>query len=73
LFSNNQRIKMKKDLVTYIFLALAILALYISTKTYKNFSLDKSIKSCVISQMKKNSDLNSDQAKKFCLEQIKVK
>tara|TARA_B100001123_G_C15036517_1_gene917644 strand:+ start:100 stop:294 length:195 start_codon:yes stop_codon:yes gene_type:complete len=64
---------MKKDLPLYIFLALAVIALYISTKTYKNFSLDKSIKSCVISQMKKNSNMTSDQAKSYCIEQIKVK
>ena len=64
---------MKKDLPLYLFLAVAIFALYISTKTYKNFSLDKSIKSCVISQMKKNSNMTSDQAKSYCIEQIKVK
>tara|TARA_Y100001970_G_scaffold264964_1_gene352059 strand:+ start:226 stop:453 length:228 start_codon:yes stop_codon:yes gene_type:complete len=71
--NQDQKFNMKKNLTLYIFLILAIIALYISTKTYKNFSLDKSIRACVISQLKKNNDMNSKQAEKFCLEQIKIK
>tara|TARA_Y100001970_G_scaffold240307_1_gene302928 strand:- start:6427 stop:6621 length:195 start_codon:yes stop_codon:yes gene_type:complete len=64
---------MKKNLTLYVFLVLAIIALYISTKTYKNFSLDKSIRACVLSQIKKNSEMKPEQAKKYCKEQIKKK
>ena len=53
--NQDQKFNMKKNLTLYIFLILAIIALYISTKTYKNFSLDKSIGACVISQLKKNN------------------
>ena len=64
---------MKKDLGIYIFIAVAIIALYLTTKSYNNFSLDKSISACVIAQMKKDKTLKNEQAKEFCEKEIKIK
>ena len=64
---------MKKDLPLYLFLAVAIIALYISTKTYKNFSLDKSISACIYAQLKKNKEMKMSEAERFCEAEIKVK
>ena len=64
---------MKKDLGIYIYLGIAIIALYITTKTYKNFSLDKSISACVMAQLKLKKILKAEDAKKYCEKEIKVK
>tara|TARA_Y100001970_G_C13835032_1_gene651672 strand:+ start:400 stop:600 length:201 start_codon:yes stop_codon:yes gene_type:complete len=64
---------MRKNLGLYAFLVLAFLALFISRQSYKNFSLEKSINSCVISQMKKSKNMTSTEARLFCESEIKVK
>tara|TARA_B100001250_G_C19349439_1_gene592674 strand:- start:124 stop:321 length:198 start_codon:yes stop_codon:yes gene_type:complete len=64
---------MRKNLGIYLFLILAIIALYISKKNYKNFSLDKSIRACIAVQVSKNKDMKAEDARKYCEEEIKVK
>ena len=64
---------MRKDIGLYIFLTFAIIALYLTTKTYNNFSLDKSLSACIYAQMKKNNDLMLVDAEKFCENNIKKK
>jgi len=64
---------MKKDLGIYIFIGIAIIALYMTTKTYKNFSLDKSIAACVMSQLKLKKYMKAEDAKRYCEKEIKVK
>ena len=64
---------MKKNLGFIAFLILAFLALFLSRQSYKNFSLDKSIKSCIIAQIKKNQKITSNEARDFCEAEIKVK
>ncbi len=64
---------MRKNLGLYAFLVLAFLALFLSKQSYKNFSLDKSINSCVIAQMKKNQSITSTEARSYCEQKIKVK
>ena len=43
---------MKKNLYIILFLIIAFLMLYISRVEYGSFSLDKSMKACVIAQKK---------------------
>ena len=64
---------MKKDRYLYILVGLLIVALYLTTKSYRNFSLEKSISACVYAQIKKNPDLKSKDAKLYCENEIKVK
>ena len=64
---------MRKDIGLYIFLTFAIIALYLTTKTYNYFSLDKSLSACIYAQMKKNNDLKLVDAEKFCENNIKKK
>ena len=64
---------MIKDKGIYILVIFLIIALYISTKSYNNFSLDKSIKACIIGQMKKDKSLDSKNAREFCEREIKIK
>ncbi len=64
---------MKKDRYLYILVGLLILALYLTTKSYRNFSLEKSISACVYAQIKKNPGLKSKDAKLYCENEIKVK
>ena len=62
---------MKKKINTYIFVAIAVIALYLTTIKYRNYSLDKSISACVIAQIKKTKDMSIDDAKKYCEKEIK--
>ena len=64
---------MRKNLGIYAFLILAFIALFISRQSYKNFSLEKSINSCVISQMKQSQNMTSLEARSYCESEIKVK
>ena len=64
---------MKKDVGLYIFIAFAIIALYLTTKSYRNFSLDKSISACIYAQLKKNKEMKMSEAERFCEAEIKVK
>ena len=64
---------MKKDKYLYILVGLLIIALYLTTKSYRNFSLDKSISACVYAQIKKKPEMKSIDAKIYCENEIKVK
>ena len=64
---------MNKDKYLYILVGLLIVALYLTTKSYRNFSLDKSISACVYAQIKKTPDMKSKDAKLYCENEIKVK
>ena len=64
---------MNKDKYLYILVGLLIVTLYLTTKSYRNFSLDKSISACVYAQIKKNPDMKSKDAKLYCENEIKVK
>ena len=43
---------MKKNLYPILFIIIAILMLYVSRIEYGSFSLEKSMKSCIIAQKK---------------------
>ena len=47
--------------------------LYVSRIEYGSFSLDKSIKACIIAQKKINKDKNIDDIKTFCEDEISKK
>ncbi len=62
---------MKKNLYIILFLIIAFLMLYISRVEYGSFSLDKSMKACVIAQKKINKDKNIEDIKIFCEKEIR--
>lgn len=62
---------MKKNLSVFLFLLLAILALYLTKITYGGHSLQKSISACIIAQVKKNENLTYEVAKNYCEKEIK--
>ena len=64
---------MKKNLYFILFLIIAFLMLYVSRIEYGSFSLDKSMKACIIAQKKINKDKNIDDIKTFCEDEISKK
>jgi len=64
---------MKKNLYLILFLIIAFLMLYISRIEYGSFSLEKSMKACIIAQKKINKDRNIEDIKTFCENEINKK
>ena len=64
---------MKKNLYFILFLIIAFLMLYVSRIEYGSFSLEKSMKACIIAQKKINKDRNIDDIKTFCENEINKK
>ena len=61
---------MKKNIYIILFLLIAFLMLYISRVEYGSFSLNKSMKACVIAQKKIYKDKNIEDIKIFCKTEI---
>ena len=64
---------MKKNLYLILFLIIAFLMLYVSRIEYGSFSLEKSMKACIIAQKKINKDKNINDIKTFCENEINKK
>ena len=64
---------MKKNLYFILFLIIAFLMLYVSRIEYGSFSLEKSMKACIIAQKKINKDKNIEDIKIFCENEINKK
>ncbi len=64
---------MKKNLYIILFLIVAFIMLYISRVEYGSFSLEKSMKACIIAQKKVNKDKNIEDIKIFCEKEISKK
>ena len=64
---------MKKNLYLILFLIIAFLMLYVSRIEYGSFSLEKSMKACIIAQKKINKDRNIEDIKTFCENEINKK
>ena len=64
---------MKKNLYPILFIIIAILMLYVSRIEYGPFSLEKSMKSCIIAQKKMSKSKNIDEIKSFCEKEINKK
>ena len=64
---------MKKNLYLILFLIIAFLMLYVSRIEYGSFSLEKSMKACIIAQKKINKDKNIEDIKSFCENEINKK
>ena len=61
---------MKKNLYYILFLIIAFIMLYVSRIEYGSFSLNKSMKACVIAQKKIYKDKNIEDIKTFCKTEI---
>ena len=64
---------MKKNFYFILFLIISFLMLYISRIEYGSFSLEKSMKACIIGQKKINKDKNINDIKTFCEKEINKK
>ena len=64
---------MKKNLYLILFLIIAFLMLYVSRIEYGSFSLEKSMKACIIAQKRINKDKNIEDIKTFCENEINKK
>tara|TARA_B100000579_G_C22600875_1_gene742620 strand:- start:347 stop:550 length:204 start_codon:yes stop_codon:yes gene_type:complete len=64
---------MKKNLYFILFLIIAFLMLYVSRIEYGSFSLEKSMKACIIAQKRINKDKNIEDIKTFCENEINKK
>ena len=60
----------KKNIYIILFLLIAFIMLYISKTEYGSFSLDKSMKACIIAQKKINKNKNIEDIKIFCEKEI---
>ena len=64
---------MKKNYKFILFIIISIFVLYLTKINYGDFSKEKSLKACIIGQMKKSSSLTSKDAKLFCEKEISKK
>ena len=64
---------MKKNTKLIIMIIIGITVLYFTKDKYKQHSLNKSIMACVIAQKNKSPNMNSQEAKQYCLKEIKKK
>ena len=60
----------RKNIYIILFLIIAFIMLYVSRIEYGSFSLDKSMKACIIAQKKMNKDRNIEDIKSFCRSEI---
>ena len=58
------------NLKIFIFIVIALIALYFTKGKYGQFSKDKSINACVIAQKKQYKDKPLEEIKVFCEEEI---
>tara|TARA_Y100001960_G_C14281680_1_gene637148 strand:+ start:83 stop:286 length:204 start_codon:yes stop_codon:yes gene_type:complete len=61
---------MNTNIKVILIIVLGIIALYFTKGKYSNYSKNKSISACTIAQKKKSKDMNIEQIKKYCEEQI---
>ncbi len=64
---------MKKNYKFILFIIISIFVLYLTKINYGDFSKEKSLKACIIGQMKKSSILTSEDARLFCEKEISKK
>ena len=64
---------MKKNTKLIIIVIIGIIVLYFTKDKYEQHSLNKSIMACVIAQKNKSPNINPQEAKQFCLKEIKKK
>ncbi len=64
---------MKKNIKFTLFIIIAIFVLYLTKINYGDFSKEKSLKACIIAQIKKDKNISAENAKKFCAEEISKK
>tara|TARA_B100001250_G_C19739304_1_gene762296 strand:- start:945 stop:1148 length:204 start_codon:yes stop_codon:yes gene_type:complete len=64
---------MKKNIKFIIIITVGIITLYFTKDKYEHHSLNKSIMACVIAQKNKSPNMNSQEAKKYCLKEIEKK
>ena len=64
---------MKNNIITIALIVIAILALYFMRFEYSSYSLDKSIKACIIAESKKSKTNSIEYIKNFCEDEIKKK
>ena len=62
---------MKTNLTTIVFIIIAVILLSLVSKKYSGYSLDKSIKACILAQVKKDKSITKKDAEKFCIKEIK--
>jgi hypothetical protein len=62
---------MSKNIKVLISIIIGIIALYIAKVNYNDHSRNKSILACVIAQKQKSENITSEEAKKYCEEEIK--
>jgi len=62
---------MNNNLKIILIIILGIIALYITKVNYNDHNRNKSILACVIAQKQKSENITSEEAKKYCEEEIK--
>ena len=62
---------MYKNYKLILFLGAAIIFLFMSVGKYEEFSIKKSISSCVIAKSKLKKDMSPQEARKVCEKEIK--
>ena len=62
---------MNNNLKIILIIILGIIALYFTKVNYNDHSRNKSILACVIAQKQKSENITSEEAKKYCEEEIK--
>jgi len=62
---------MSNNIKILIFIIIGIIALYFTKVNYNDYNRNKSILACVIAQKQKSENITSEEAKKYCEEEIK--
>jgi len=62
---------MKNKIFTVILLLVAIIIIYFQRTNFREYTLKKTISSCVIGQKRTSISFDIEKAKKFCEEKIR--
>ena len=62
---------MKNKISKYIFILLAIIALYLLRVGFSDYNLKKTLSACILAQKQTSETFDQEKAKKFCEESIR--
>jgi len=62
---------MKNKIFTVILILVTIIIIYFQRTNFREYTLKKTISSCVIAQKRTSTSFDIEKAKKFCEEKIK--
>tara|TARA_B100000029_G_scaffold101673_1_gene92042 strand:- start:1141 stop:1335 length:195 start_codon:yes stop_codon:yes gene_type:complete len=64
---------MKQKTSTILFIVIAIVALWFVRNQYSDYNISKTISACIVAKKQTSEKFDPQEAKEYCLKQIKKK